>query len=50
VLRSAISGRAEIVEDTHNTEYGMREFIVRDPNRFWSRSASPFTQACEFNP
>lgn len=35
VIRSRISGRAEVVEDSHDTEYGMREFIVRDPNRFW---------------
>jgi uncharacterized glyoxalase superfamily protein PhnB len=28
-------GRAELVEGVHETEYGMREFIVRDCNRFW---------------
>lgn len=27
--------RVEVVEGLHDTEYGMREFIVRDPNRFW---------------
>jgi len=26
---------AEIVEEPHDTFYGMREFIVRDCNRFW---------------
>ena len=26
---------AELVEDLHDTDYGMREFIVRDCNRFW---------------
>lgn len=25
----------EVVEDPHDTFYGMREFIVRDPDRFW---------------
>jgi uncharacterized glyoxalase superfamily protein PhnB len=25
----------EIVEEPHDTFYGMREFIVRDCNRFW---------------
>ena len=30
-----LKDRAEIVEGLHDTEYGMREFIVRDPNRFW---------------
>ncbi len=26
---------AEVVEGIHETFYGMREFIVRDPNRYW---------------
>ena len=30
-----LRGRAEVVEETHDTDYGMRELIVRDPNRFW---------------
>lgn len=30
-----ITGRAEIVEGIHDTFYGMRELIIRDPNRFW---------------
>ncbi|TKR30715.1 hypothetical protein FCE95_11485 [Luteimonas gilva] len=34
-LRSRLDGRAEIVEEPHDTFYGMREFIVRDCNRFW---------------
>lgn len=25
----------EMVEEIHDTEYGMREFIIRDNNRFW---------------
>ena len=26
---------AEVVGEIDNTFYGMREFIIRDPNRFW---------------
>ncbi len=32
---------AEVVEAVHETEYGMREFIVRDPNRFWMTFGQP---------
>jgi len=32
---------AELVEPVHETEYGMREFIVRDPNRFWLTFGQP---------
>ncbi|BAH40500.1 MAG TPA: bleomycin resistance family protein [Gemmatimonas aurantiaca] len=32
---------AELVEPIHDTEYGMREFIVRDPNRFWLTFGQP---------
>ncbi len=34
-LRERLEGRVEIVEDVHDTEYGMRELIIRDLNRFW---------------
>jgi uncharacterized glyoxalase superfamily protein PhnB len=27
--------RVEVVEEPHDTIYGMREFIIRDLNRFW---------------
>jgi uncharacterized glyoxalase superfamily protein PhnB len=27
--------RVEVVEAVHDTFYGMREFIIRDLNRFW---------------
>lgn len=27
--------RVEVVEGLHDTPYGMREFIIRDLNRFW---------------
>ena len=34
-LRKHLEGKAEIVEDLHDTFYGMREFIIRDYNGFW---------------
>ncbi len=34
-LRARLDGKAEVVEDLHDTFYGMREFIIRDCNRFW---------------
>lgn len=34
---------AELVEPVHDTEYGMREFIVRDPNRFWLTFGQPIS-------
>ena len=24
-----------MIHGPHDTHYGMREFIIRDPNRFW---------------
>lgn len=30
-----VRDRVEVVEGLHNTFYGMREFIIRDLNRFW---------------
>ena len=35
VLRNRLDGKAEIVEDLHDTFYGTREFIIRDCNGFW---------------
>jgi uncharacterized glyoxalase superfamily protein PhnB len=32
---------AELVEPIQDTEYGMREFIVRDLNRFWLTFGQP---------
>lgn len=40
-LHAALKDRAELVEGLHDTEYGMREFIVRDPNRFWITFGQP---------
>ena len=30
-----LKDRVEVVEGLHDTFYGMREFIIRDVNRFW---------------
>jgi len=40
-LRRLLDGKAEIVEDLHDTFYGMREFIIRDCNRFWITFGQP---------
>lgn len=34
-LFAALQNYVEIVEPPHDTQYGMRELIVRDLNRFW---------------
>jgi catechol 2,3-dioxygenase-like lactoylglutathione lyase family enzyme len=34
-LHQRLKDRVEIVEGPHDTFYGMREFIIRDLNRFW---------------
>jgi uncharacterized glyoxalase superfamily protein PhnB len=34
-LYERLKDRVEIVEAPHDTFYGMREFILRDINRFW---------------
>jgi len=39
-----LKGRVEIVEDLHDTFYGMREFIIRDLNRFWITFGQPVKQ------
>jgi uncharacterized glyoxalase superfamily protein PhnB len=33
--------RVDVVEPPHDTFYGMREFIIRDPNRFWMTFGEP---------
>ena len=30
-----LKDRVDVVEAPHDTEYGMRELIIRDLNRFW---------------
>ena len=34
-LYARLKDHAEVVSEIADTFYGMREFIVRDPNRFW---------------
>lgn len=34
-LFTSLRDRVRIVEEPHDTGYGMREFIIRDPNGFW---------------
>ena len=34
-LYERLKDRVEVVEGLHDTFYGMREFIIRDINRFW---------------
>ena len=34
-LFHSLKDRVEVIEGLHDTFYGMREFIVRDLNRFW---------------
>jgi len=36
-----LKDRVQIVETPHDTFYGMREFIVRDLNRFWITFGQP---------
>ena len=43
--RARVADRAEVVEEIHDTEYGMRELIVRDPNRFWITFGQPIPLA-----
>ena len=39
--RRRLRDGVDIVEDLHDTEYGMREFIIRDLNRFWITFGQP---------
>ena len=34
-LYNRLKDGVEVVEGPHDTFYGMREFIIRDLNRFW---------------
>lgn len=36
-----IRDKVDVVEDVHDTFYGMREFIIRDVNRFWITFGQP---------
>jgi uncharacterized glyoxalase superfamily protein PhnB len=40
-LYRRLKDRVHVVEDPHDTFYGMREFIMRDINRFWVSFGQP---------
>ena len=40
-LHERLKDRVEVVEALHDTFYGMREFIIRDLNRFWVTFGQP---------
>jgi len=40
-LYQRLKDRVEVVEGPHDTFYGMREFIIRDLNRFWMTFGQP---------
>jgi hypothetical protein len=43
-LFETLKARVELIEGPHDTEYGMREFIIRDPNRFWITFGQPLAK------
>jgi hypothetical protein len=43
-LADRLRGRVTVVEDVHETEYGMRELIIRDLNGFWITFGEPLTE------
>jgi uncharacterized glyoxalase superfamily protein PhnB len=38
-----LKDRVEVFKEVHDTFYGMREFIIRDVNRFWITFGQPVT-------
>jgi catechol 2,3-dioxygenase-like lactoylglutathione lyase family enzyme len=40
-VHARLNGRVQVVEDLHDTFYGMREFIIRDCNGFWITFGQP---------
>jgi uncharacterized glyoxalase superfamily protein PhnB len=40
-LRARLDSGVKVVEDLHETFYGMREFIIRDLNGFWITFGAP---------
>ena len=38
---AGMKGKVDVVEEPHDTFYGMREVIVRDCNRFWITFGEP---------
>jgi uncharacterized glyoxalase superfamily protein PhnB len=47
-LYETLKDRVEVFEGPHDTFYGMREFIIRDVNRFWITFGEP-SRATEGN-
>ena len=43
-LYDSLKDKAELVEALHDTFYGMREFVIRDCNRFWITFGQPTRQ------
>ena len=43
-LHAALKGRVQVVEELHETFYGMREFIIRDFNGFWITFGQPIAE------
>jgi uncharacterized glyoxalase superfamily protein PhnB len=44
-LHRRLKNRVEVVENLDDTFYGMREFIIRDINRFWVTFGQPIPMA-----
>lgn len=44
-VHARLKGKVNVVEEPHDTFYGMREVIVRDLNRFWITFAEPVGRA-----
>jgi uncharacterized glyoxalase superfamily protein PhnB len=44
-LYERLKDAVEVVEGPHDTFYGMREFIIRDLNRFWITFGQPLQAA-----
>ena len=42
-IAEELRSRVRVVEDVHDTFYGMREFIIRDLNGFWLTFGQPIT-------
>jgi len=40
-LYARLRGRVDVIEEPHDTFYGMRELIIRDLNRFWVTFGQP---------
>lgn len=40
----SLAPKAKLVEGLHETEYGMREFIIKDLNGFWLTFGQPLTK------